>query len=1116
MAEVGIDLGTTNTVVAMRFHDGPRTIRPRDAAGPGGDSPLIPSVVGFRTGSGRAADEVVAGAVADNGIDSPRVVRSIKRLMGRTYQEALRDDAVSYLKSVRLALRGDTDIQIEIPGPPGQGPRCYWPHEISGFILAEARRRAADTLGQTVDRAVITVPAYFGHPHRQATLLAAEAAGLRVIDLIDEPTAAAFAFAANAGFRPGEPVLVVDWGGGTFDVTVLRCDESGWLQSSIEGKLTLGGDDLDQDIVRMLVPRLGLSQGVLEDRANAGILKLAARRCKETLSRKTEALFHCSGLVRPGTATPIHLLPVEVSRKDFEAWIAPRIDEAMKIARKALDPRVHPEVNADEIRKVLLVGGSSFIPAFRSALQGLLPRAELLDHVDPLEAVALGAAIHAHAPRAIEQICVDGYAIEDDDGQRHDVIPAGSPVPTPAFGRFGYKAKTRYPGQTLYRITVWDFVDHPSEREWRANRTLVARNVPPSTAGTPVDIEFWLDGRKTLKAVCHVGGGVEEHPLVGSSSGPEELATRLDNALLDAEALLEVNRNGKTDGLLKALDDSVKLAAGLRERVGGSDREGAAPERAEAEAALEAVREAIDQLDARVSITEQGAVPTDVHAREVVRGWLPVLEVDLLGRFGSSMSSAHRAEALAQIRGLRVMLETQARAHELYVQLEQAREALYEGESGPIRRAWYESQMLAVPRRLKARLQKAALGAHAALAAGDGPAARISFEELHTALAASMAARRQFAESGAVVEASPDWSSRLRPRNRWGTDRGARMSGLRRAVRGPARALLSLREPAFGVVGARGCRPPAPGGGAGGSCPSAPGCPPSGARCVGLVAASACVADPTRGCCVRLPGLCRRLVRGALRIRAGNDGRPSARAGGVARADRHGRTGGSFPRPGHGALPRAAGGLALADRRRTHRRWRPLDGALAGGGGARHRPLCLGHGRTGAAASVDRPGAAPRTGVGWPRGARHAMTARDPFQARGRCPSCQSTTIAKILWGLPEWSPELEAALDSGRLALGGCCVGGDQRDHVCNRCGPSLAGRREAARVPMKNRSKAPRLESGGCTISLERFAVVGTYEGVLEGSRERAGREILDDIQAMAAPAAVGRVEGPEASAR
>jgi molecular chaperone DnaK (HSP70) len=747
MAEVGIDLGTTNTVVAMSYHEGPRTLRPRDGAG--GDSPLIPSVVAFRPGRRPEDDEVVAGGPADTtDAASPRVVRSIKRLMGRTYQEALREDALGYLKSVKFVRCGDTDVKVEVPGPAGQAARSYWPHEISGFILDEAKRRGREALQVPVDRAVITVPAYFGHPHRRATLLAAEAAGLSVIDLIDEPTAAALAFAAKGALRPGEPVLVVDWGGGTFDVTVLRSDGDRWLQSSIDGKLTLGGDDLDQDIVRMLVPRLGLSEAVLDDRANATILKLAARRCKETLSRQAEAAFHCSGLVRPGTGTAVNLLPVEVSRTDFEGWVAPRIAEAIAIVEKALDSGRHPEVSADEIRKVLLVGGSSLIPAFRLALQDLLPRAELLDHVDPMEAVALGAAIHARSPKEIEQICVDGYAIEDDDGTRYDVISPGSPVPTPSYGRFGFKAKTRYAGQTLYRITVHDFVDHPGHREWRDHRTLVARNVPPTTTGTPVDLEFWLDERKTLNAACHVGGSPTSHPLEGSSSGPEELLTRLDNAMFDAEARLEANAKGKTDGLLKVLDDSLKLAARVRDE--------AATDREEAEAVLEAVRDAAELVDKKASGGEWGALPVDVQARDIVRSWLPFFEIELLGRFGGSMSPADREEALARIRGLRVMLETRAGAGELFNLLAATKDALFDGDGGPIRKAWYFSVLSGIPRRLHERLRAAALAAHRVLGSTQGGGSAGVFEELHASVAEADAACRLFAKTGAVVDASPD------------------------------------------------------------------------------------------------------------------------------------------------------------------------------------------------------------------------------------------------------------------------------------------------------------------------------------------------------------------------
>src|SRR5262249_22524321 len=151
-------------------------------------------------------------------------------------------------------------------------------------------------------------------------------------------------------------------------------------------------------------------------------------------------------------------------------------------------------------------------------------------------------------------------------------------------------------------------------------RTLVARNVPPSATGTPVDLEFWLDAQKMLNAACHLGGSVEPYPLVGSSFGPEELLTRLDNAMFDAEAKLEANAKGKTDGLLKTLDDKLKLAAQVRNQA-AMNRDGA-------EAAFEGLRDAIDLVEERASGSELASASADVQARDIVRGWLPFFEVE--------------------------------------------------------------------------------------------------------------------------------------------------------------------------------------------------------------------------------------------------------------------------------------------------------------------------------------------------------------------------------------------------------------------------------------------------------------------------------------------------------
>jgi molecular chaperone DnaK (HSP70) len=275
VARIGIDLGTTNTVAAMVYDDGAHVI-------PRGRGRLIPSAVHFRWQEGE--QDVAVGEEAEKWMAEGRVVRSVKRLMGRTYSEALRQGSERYFPleagapgaSVRLVRRGENDVGLAI-GVAGAGERTLWPHEVSAWVLREARSHAERSLGRPIEAAAITVPAYFRDPHRAATLDAARLAGIDVWgELLDEPSAAALAFAPVVGFKPGEPVLVVDWGGGTLDVTVQMSRGAEWYQAAIGGDIVLGGDDLDLALAEWALDRAGVARAAHGDQQNRPMLHRAA------------------------------------------------------------------------------------------------------------------------------------------------------------------------------------------------------------------------------------------------------------------------------------------------------------------------------------------------------------------------------------------------------------------------------------------------------------------------------------------------------------------------------------------------------------------------------------------------------------------------------------------------------------------------------------------------------------------------------------------------------------------------------------------------------------------------------------------------------------------------
>ena len=284
MAQIGIDLGTTNTVVGMLYDDGPHVV-------PRGGGRTIPSVVAYSSSETAAA---LVGEAADNFEAGGPVVRSVKRLMGRTYTEAKREKSDRYFPEaegeVRLSRHGENDAGLELATP--EGPRFLWPEQISAQILGEAKRHAEQSLGMAIQSAAVTVPAYFRDPHRAATLEAARLAGLEVLGaLLDEPTAAALAFAPLVGFTAGEQILVVDWGGGTLDVTVLVSNGAEWVQLAIDGELTLGGDDLDTALLDLAVTRSDLPRDVLLAPYNRRELRKAAQKAKEGLSQRPEVFF---------------------------------------------------------------------------------------------------------------------------------------------------------------------------------------------------------------------------------------------------------------------------------------------------------------------------------------------------------------------------------------------------------------------------------------------------------------------------------------------------------------------------------------------------------------------------------------------------------------------------------------------------------------------------------------------------------------------------------------------------------------------------------------------------------------------------------------------------------
>jgi molecular chaperone DnaK (HSP70) len=381
---IGIDLGTTNSVMCI-MHTEPEILLNRE------NKRLTPSAVAFRR-SKKAGDLIIVG---ENAVKAAKAARkdylySIKRLMGLPYN----DPNVAEVRST-------VSYDIE-PSPDGEedevrvsmGGTLYEPKEISAMILKKLKEDAEMRLGDTVDSAVITVPAYFSERQKNATREAGLLAGLKVKKLIDEPTAAAIAYGIDQNDDQDRMVLVFDVGGGTFDVSILLMVGGIFSQMDNEGDMWLGGDNFDglimAQVIREVEKEHGLT-GLSENKEFTLDLKPEARQAKEVLSSQDSAEIMMSDALKDEEGMP---LPVEfeITRSEFEGMMAPYVEKAMACVREAL---TSANMEKEDIDAVLMVGGSSTIPSFQRAVEEFFGREKVLKGVDPMGCVAQGAAILA-------------------------------------------------------------------------------------------------------------------------------------------------------------------------------------------------------------------------------------------------------------------------------------------------------------------------------------------------------------------------------------------------------------------------------------------------------------------------------------------------------------------------------------------------------------------------------------------------------------------------------------------------------------------------------------------------------------------------------------------------
>ena len=512
---VGIDLGTTNSLIAIVRPDTQQPIALREIDG----LTLVPSIVHFD----EFGNPIVGSLAKEHLVSAPeRTIYSVKRLMGKSYKD-VSDHAGFFSYKV---IDDDTDSLVKIQ----VNDKFYSPIELSADILRELKHRAEHILKTPVTKAVITVPAYFNDAQRQATRDAGRRAGLDVLRIINEPTAASLAY--GLGVNPDEEkvIAVYDLGGGTFDVSILRITNGIFEVLSTHGDTYLGGDDMDRAIVQHWQGQIGLlEQEVNNDKALSQTLRLAAEEAKRILSSASSYESIVAGK------------QVSLSRGELNSLIKPLVDRTINSCKNALSDAA---LQASDIDAVVLVGGSTRVPFVKESVKNFFGQ-EVHDQLNPDEVVALGAAVQADilAGNNTDMLLLDvtplSLGIETMGGLMDVLIPRNSKIPTKA----GRQYTTHKDGQGSMRISVFQ-----GERDLvQDNRKLAEFNltgIPGMPAGLPkVEVTFLIDADGILKvSAAELRSGVAQSIDVKPQYGltDEQVEQMLMDSLTHAKADIQV------------------------------------------------------------------------------------------------------------------------------------------------------------------------------------------------------------------------------------------------------------------------------------------------------------------------------------------------------------------------------------------------------------------------------------------------------------------------------------------------------------------------------------------------------------------------------------------------
>jgi len=588
---IGIDLGTTNSVVAIMEGSEPKVIANEEGAR------TTPSVVAFT----KDGERLVGQVAKRQSITNPeRTIYSIKRFMGRRSGE-VSDEGKFVPYKVVSGPNGDARVQID--------DKQYSPPEIAAQVLLKLKRAAENYLGEKVTEAVITVPAYFNDDQRQATKDAGEIAGLTVKRIVNEPTAAALAYGLDK--KKDEKIAVYDFGGGTFDVSILEVGENVVEVLATNGDTHLGGDNFDQAIIDWLIAEFKKDTGldVSQDKMVLQRLKEAAEKAKIELSSTNETEINLPFLTADASG-PKHL-NVKLTRAKFESMVESFVERSLEPCRKALaDAGLKPE----ELSEVVLVGGTTRIPAVQEAVKKLFGK-ELNRSVNPDEVVAIGAAVQAGVLSGdvkdilLLDVTPLSLGVETYGGVMTKLIERNTTIPTRKSETFSTAAD----GQSQVEIHVLQ-----GERDMAGDNRSLGRfhltGIPPAPRGVPqIEVTFDIDANGILNVsakdkatnkeqkvtISHSSGLAKEEveKMVAQAREHEaedkarrelvELKNQAESAAYQSEKTLKDNREKISDANAKALEEAIAEVNKLRE---GTDA-----------AALKTAMEAMQQVTFKIA-----------------------------------------------------------------------------------------------------------------------------------------------------------------------------------------------------------------------------------------------------------------------------------------------------------------------------------------------------------------------------------------------------------------------------------------------------------------------------------------------------------------------------------